>query len=354
LEVHPIFPGAHILKRENNMKKKLVLIAAVSLFFGSYLISHEASAAGDGKNKGKVTFTKDIAPIFQQSCQVCHHDGGIAPMALTTYEEARPWARSIKEKVIKRVMPPFSAAGPPGYYLNDPRLSDEQVAAVTSWVDNGAPEGNRANMPKPLVWEDKEWVDGKPDLVLKMAKPYAVKPDEKDNYQLFDLSYVFAEETWLRGVVVQPGNRKAVHHVTLYILPDNLKGGPDGRVDTDTVTINVQGGIVFAFWVPGTNPRLQPAGYATLIPKGTRFGVQVHYAPNSKGVATDQTSVGFYFANGLLKKQNRLLYGGTDRLEIPAGDENFQVIQKRKFRTDAVVRGFVAHMHLRGKSFVVH
>src|SRR6185503_2433342 len=142
------------------MKKNSVLIAAVSLLFSAYLISHSASAADDGKNKGKVTFTKDIAPIFQQSCQSCHRAGGVGPMSLITYEESRPWARSIKEKVVKQLMPPFSAAGPPGYYSNDLRLRDEQIAAITSWVDDGAPEGNRSDMPKPLVWEDKEWVDG--------------------------------------------------------------------------------------------------------------------------------------------------------------------------------------------------
>lgn len=332
------------------MKIKLLLIAVVSWSFAAFLFGLTASAADEGKNKSKVTFTKDIAPIFQKSCETCHRPGGVAPMSLTTYEEARPWARSIKEKVVHRLMPPFSAAGPIGYYTNDPRLTDEQVAAITSWVDGGSPKGNPADMPKPLVWKDEQWQDGNPDLVLTMKTPYTLKPESKDDYQLFELNHVFAEETWLRGVVIRPGNRRAVHHATMYILPENLKAGPDGRIDTNDV--NVRGGIVFAIWVPGSNPRLQPAGYGAPIPKGTRFGIQVHYAPLGEAV-TDQTSVGFYFANGLIKKQNRLLYGGTDQIEIPAGAENHQIIQKRKFRTDAVVRGFTAHMHLRGKSFVV-
>src|SRR6185503_1216401 len=127
-----------------------------------------------------------------------------------------------------------------------------------------------------------------PDLILTMPKAYPVKPNQTDDYSLFDLTYVFPEETWLRGVVIHPGNRKVVHHATMYILPDTMKGGPDGRIDTSD--INVRGGIVFAIWVPGSNPRLQPVGYGAPIPKGTRFGIQVHYAPLSKA-ATDQTSV---------------------------------------------------------------
>ena len=111
--------------------KKFMLITAGALFsLALFNSSSLSSDAASGADKASVTFTRDIAPILQKRCEECHRPGGIAPMSLVTYEEARPWARSIKEKVIKREMPPFHAAGQVGRYVNDPRLTDSEIGAV--------------------------------------------------------------------------------------------------------------------------------------------------------------------------------------------------------------------------------
>ena len=97
------------------------------------------------------TFSKDIAPIFQKSCDQCHRAGSIAPMSLMTYKEARPWARSIKEKVARRVMPPWHIDRNVGInkFKDDPSLSDGEIATIAAWVDQGAPEGIAADLPAP-------------------------------------------------------------------------------------------------------------------------------------------------------------------------------------------------------------
>src|SRR5215831_18993573 len=99
----------------------------------------------------QVTFAKDVAPILQSHCQVCHRPGAIAPMSLLTYEDARPWARAIKEKVVRREMPPWYIDRNIGItdFKDDPSLSDTEIATISKWVDAGAPLGNAAELPPP-------------------------------------------------------------------------------------------------------------------------------------------------------------------------------------------------------------
>jgi len=111
-------------------------------------------------NSKQVTFTKDIAPIFQAKCQECHRAGSMAPMSLLTFEETRPWAKSIRERVIRRQMPPWHIDRTVGVqkFKNDMSLSDEQIDMIVSWVDSGAPQGNPKDMPAPKQWPaDNEW-----------------------------------------------------------------------------------------------------------------------------------------------------------------------------------------------------
>jgi len=149
----------------------LALIASAGLQSGSVFAGQ--SSAG----KADVTFTRDIAPILQRSCQKCHRTDGVAPMPLTTYEEVRPWARAIKQRTglgpRAGVMPPWYVEKNIGIqeFQDDPSLSDEEVAKVAKWVDGGAPQGNPADMPAPRKWEDSsKWAIGTPDLVVKLPE----------------------------------------------------------------------------------------------------------------------------------------------------------------------------------------
>jgi len=133
-----------------------------------------------------VTYTKDVAPILQRSCENCHRGDGVAPMPLTTYEEVRPWARAIKQRTSigpkAGVMPPWYVEKNIGIqkFHNDPSLSDEEIAMIGKWADSGAPRGNPADMPPPKVYADRSaWAIGTPDLIVKMQE-LTVKGDAPD------------------------------------------------------------------------------------------------------------------------------------------------------------------------------
>src|SRR5205814_4807798 len=141
---------------------------AAGLFTSAAVRAHSPRPSADG------TFTRDVAPILQRSCQQCHHADGVAPMSLMTSEEARPWARSIKTRTALRslrgAMPPFFVEKNIGIqkFKHDPSLSEEEIAAIARWADNGAPRGNPADMPKPLDFDTSDkWTIGEPDLILK-------------------------------------------------------------------------------------------------------------------------------------------------------------------------------------------
>src|ERR1700676_4494412 len=146
----------------------LGLIAAAMFGTAGIAVAPGKNAAAGASGKDQVTFTKDVAPILQRACQNCHRPDSMAPMSLLTYQEARPWARSIKEKVVKRDMPPWFVNRNVGIheFKDDPSLTEKEIATIAAWVDGGTPEGNRADMPPPRQFEDADrWHIGKPDLI---------------------------------------------------------------------------------------------------------------------------------------------------------------------------------------------
>lgn len=326
------------------------IVGLVYLLFGSSDIGGNRVALAE--KEPDVTFEKDIARILQKKCQECHRQNGIAPMSLISYNETRPWARSIKEKVVTRVMPPFLAAGPEGYYNNDTRLTKDEIATISRWVDSGAKRGNPADHPTDIVWPpDAEWSAGTPDIILKLKTPHTVRNDGLDEYALFEVGPEFKQDTWVRGIEFHPGNKAAVHHAALYLLPDNLKADADGRFPGQWSAI--MGARLVLSWVPGSSARVFKEGTAMMIPKGARLGIQVHYAPTKKEGVKDQTSIGLFYANGVVNKMVRSLQGGKYEIDIPPGEKHYELVDYKKFRTDAVITGFGAHMHLRGKSFTI-
>jgi len=328
--------------------KKLIIFAAVCSFaLAIYLPGTVSSNAPD---KNSITFAKQIAPIFQKRCEECHRDGGIAPMSLVTYEQARPWARAIKEKVASREMPPFHATGAVGHYWNDPRLTDEEVAAVTKWVDSGAPKGALLDMPAPVQWKN-DWAFGEPDLVVKPKQAYTVKASKQDQYVFFVFDYVFPEDTWIRTIVTRPGNQKAVHHANTHAVPPMLKVPESGFFEGDFEP-SARGTVMISGWAPGVQSVMLADGMAIKLPKGIRLGIQIHYAPAEKETI-DQTQVGVYFADGLIKKHMKVMFGDRKDLSIPPNDPSYSLTSTKTFDTDAIIHFYHVHMHLRGKSYTM-
>src|SRR5262249_36113401 len=174
---------------------------------------------------GDVTFTKDVAPILQRACQSCHRAGSIAPMPLLTYEDVRPWARSIKQRVASREMPPWYIDRNVGIskFKDDPSLSDAEIATLVNWVDRGAPAGRPGDMPPPRQFTDLDkWHIGKPDRVITMPKAYRLKATGPDEFYEIDVDPGFTEDFYIQAVETKPASEsfKVVHHASLNLVED--------------------------------------------------------------------------------------------------------------------------------------
>ena len=195
-----------------------VLVAVAAARFGSGSLVFGAGAQQPAAGPGDVTFTKDVAPILQRSCQGCHRAEGVAPMALTTYEEVRPWARAIKQRTS---IGPHAGVMPPWYleknlgiqeFKDDPSLSDKEVATLAKWADSGAPRGNPADMPPPRTWPDaRAWAIGTPDLIIK-SKDIIVKGDAPDWWgEIPSMPTGLTEDRYVSAVEVKEVNDVDTH-----------------------------------------------------------------------------------------------------------------------------------------------
>ena len=175
------------------------------------LISSAALAVG--ADAAVPTFSKDIAPVLQRSCQNCHNEQGLAPMALMTYQQARPWAKSIKERTALRdkrgVMPPYFIEKNIGiqHYKNDLSLSEDELARIAEWADNGAPEGNPADMPPLRSFGDNDkWTLGQPDLVVSTPE-VTVKAGAPDYWgELEPAALGLKEDRWVKSIEIREVN----------------------------------------------------------------------------------------------------------------------------------------------------
>src|SRR6478736_2157408 len=175
-------------------------------------VAADGAAAGTGN---QVTFTRDVAPIFQRACQNCHRVGSIAPMPLLSYEDARPWARAIKQKVAAREMPPWFIDRDVGVrkFKDDPSLSDDEIATISKWVDGGAVRGSDSDMPPPRAFSDQEsWNIGEPDLIITLPKDHIVPAAAADWWGVYFADSGLTDERYIKAVETKPGKRAVVHY----------------------------------------------------------------------------------------------------------------------------------------------
>ena len=290
--------------------------------------------------KDQVTFTKDVVPILQRSCQKCHRPGNMAPMPLLTYKDARPWARSIKEKVIRRDMPPWFIDRTVGIrgFKNDPSLSDQEIAAIAAWVDGGAPEGNPTDMPAPRQFEDADrWHIGKPDLMVSIPEPFTVKASAPDWWGTFVADSGLTEDRYIKAVETKPsiGSHGVVHHAVTSLIDD------------DGVS---EGGTLNEYAV-GKNGDIYPEGAGKLIKAGARVRFSMHYHSVGKEI-TDRTTVGLvFYPKGYVPKHIVTTVNvDTKDLDIPPGEDNVRSDAYYKVDKPARLTSYMAHMHNRGKA----
>ena len=308
-----------------------------------------AVGAEDAKtaNASQVTFSKDIAPIFQKSCQSCHHAGTSAPMSLMTYQETRPWARSIKERVVRRDMPPWHLDKTVGIrnYKNDRSLSDSEIATIVRWVDNGAMEGNAANLPPALTFPpDSEWFIGKPDLLVTTDNDFVMYPNGPD-WWIDQFGEVrMPEDRWIKAMEIKPSNPKIVHHAVIYAIePDAPEGTPEIGVQLHEYAVGKYGDIF-------------NDNTGRLLKAGTRLRFDMHYF----AVGSEQhnkTTIAFkFYPKGFVPKYQvrsiPIRNIPNDELEIPP---NTVVRTDGYYRLtrNARIDAFQPHMHMRGRAMTV-
>jgi peroxiredoxin/mono/diheme cytochrome c family protein len=289
-----------------------------------------------------VTWSKQIAPIFQRHCQDCHRPGEIGPMPLLTYQDIQGWEEMIREVVSQGRMPPWHANPQYGQFANDLRLSDEEKKLIFAWLDQQAPEGNPADLPPPVNFPEG-WHIPPPDQIVYMsAEPFSVPAEGTVEYQWFVADPGFREDRWVKAAECRPGNRAVVHHVTVYYKPPGVPF--DLRFGT---RMNLLGG-----YTPGrTTDKMAWGGLAFYLPAGTKLVFEVHYTPNGTP-QTDRSYVGLVFADpGEVEKQLHCVLAANDNFQIPPRADNYEVRSEYHFDEDSYLYSMAPHMHLRGKSF---
>jgi hypothetical protein len=322
--------------------RKPLLIPAISLTVLLAALSLTAGA-NDSKSAG-VTFSKDVAPLLYSNCAECHRPTGIAPMALITYKDVRPWAKSVKQRVAERSMPPWFADPNHGEFSNNPSLSQKAIDTIVSWVDNGAPKGDDKDLPVVPKFVEG-WTIGQPDVVLSMSEEYLVPADGVVPYLYFTIPTNFTEDRWIQAFEIKPGDKRVVHHVIAYLedgkTPRSAQGqGPQG-----------QRGAALGGITPNKTGVVLPPGTARLVKAGTNIVLQMHYTTIGEA-SKDRTTVGLIFA----KQPPKRVAGGGNALNarfvIPPGDGNYQVKSSTTFKEDTYLTAMMPHMHVRGKDFM--
>ena len=344
------------------------------------------------------TFTKDVAPIVFNKCTACHRTGEVAPMTFLSYEDVRPWAKVIREKVRSREMPPWGAD--PEHSLkmrNDRSLSKDQIDTIVAWVDGGAPKGSDADLPAVPTFADG-WTFGRePDAILEMPVDFAIPAEGELGVQMFYSKVPWNEDRFAETLEIRPGNRAVVHHAGVFVvdIPEgaSIVNGrlvmPDGKSSTDRGAgaagraddTALPGANKLLSWVPGRGVDSHRPDIGKRIPAGKYINWQIHYNPIGKP-ATDRTRLGIWFnkvpvTHELLIRQagdplattksGLSLYraegkeveytadeGSTRRRSktpnIPAYAEDWSLTGITPVTEDITLYAMSPHMHLRGKS----
>ena len=372
------------------------MLTAATVWSGSSVKAEQAAPAPSSP-----TFTKDIAPIFYANCTSCHRPTDIAPMSLLTYKDARPWAKSIASKVADGTMPPWHADPRYGKFVGARGLTDAQKSTIARWVAAGAPEGKAEDLPPAPVYTD-EWNIGTPDAVLSMDEDYPIPATGEIPYQYLVVPANFAEDRFITDWEIRPGDRRAVHHLLLYLkapkevaeaqmkrqqqmmlsrmfggsnaapganaaprpvppfefaccveIPAGEEGGrplpPDQRKDPGPNYRPRPVGMTQGMggFSPGGSIRHFPEGMGMRIPAGYSLVFQMHYTTYGKAT-TDRSKIGLKFAKTQPKTILNTMALINASLSIPPGDANYTIDNSMTFNRDTMIYSLVPHTHVRG------
>ncbi len=288
-----------------------------------------------------VSWSKQIAEIFQRRCQECHRPGEIGPFPLISYEDTQGWGPMIAEVVGQERMPPWFANPNHGNFSNDARLSNEEKELIFAWVAAGQPQGDLSEAPPPRKFHS-DWRIAEPDAIVYMSdKPFDVPAEGTVDYQWYFADPGFTEDTWIKAAEAKPGSPDVVHHVTIYIKPPDI---PFSLRMNDRISL-------LAGFNPGGGPWRAPEEMAVKIPAGAELVFEMHYTPNGTP-QKDRSYVGLKFADpATVRKQIMCVMPANTEFEIPPRAHDFKVQKSWYFPADSLLLVMRPHMHLRGKAF---
>jgi hypothetical protein len=376
-------------------RSRWIGISAAFVFTAAIAVAGAAGVDGLYTDRGAATFSKDVAPILFRSCAECHRPGESAPMSLLSYKDARPWAKSIREKVVTREMPPWHADPHYGDFSNDRRLSKAEVDTIASWVDGGAKEGDPKDLPAAPKFVEG-WSIGKPDLVLSMPEEFTLEASGPDEYQYFEIPTNFKEDRYIQMAEARPGNRKIVHHIIAFVEPPAKDGAPrpnrtkadiekyraerekesifrregflmrmkpDVPVYDDGCALpnggggesrdvskkeNDKLGMLLVGYAPGMNALILEPGTVKKIPAGSKLMLQLHYSKTTGQVEKDRSTIGLIFAKQPPVQQELTYPISNTYFMIPPGAEHHAVTACWTAPSDLHLKTLMPHMHLRG------
>ena len=345
-----------------------ILVGGVFLLLAASALAADVAQRADKP----VTFAKDVAPILQEKCQECHRKDSMAPMSLVTYEETRPWAKAIRDRVIKRQMPPWHIDRSVGVqkFKNDMSLGDEQIDIIARWADAGAPLGDPKDMPAARQWPSgNEWKAakelGQPDLVIK-SDPYTMAARHQDVWWRPTSNIPLTEPRWVRAIEMRPGTRagrKITHHAVAYLVqndPDMLT--PDtGDADLGTRAFLME-------WAIGKGYDLYRPDTGKLLLPGSQISWDVHIHAVGEEIR-DNVELGIWLYPKGQEPTHRTYLTGFQALRgfqssaasrVRTG-RNVDIAPNTISETDnytvlrraAMLENFQPHMHLRGKAMSV-
>jgi hypothetical protein len=320
------------------------------------------------KKDSQVTYYRDVLPILQNHCQVCHRPGQAGPFSLMTYKQAVKWSTDIKQYTQSRAMPPWKITDGVAFH-NERRLSHAEMATLAGWVDGGTPAGDPKDAPKLKEFAE-DWMLGKPDLVVSPKEDFILGPSGPDLFHCYTLPTSLPEDKYVIAIEVKPGNRRVVHHTLNFIdttgqarrLEGQAHQKENGITEKDfdrgpgyTVAMGIgflpRAGL--GGWAPGQMAHQLPEGYGWLLPKGADVVLQVHYHRNGR-VEKDRTQIGLYFAkkaDGMKPYKGGAIAGQF--FAIPADNDHFVVKGSAGVLQDCELHTIMPHMHLLGRQIKV-
>lgn len=332
------FDDSHI---EGHVKKRYVRDAIAAILDGYDVPLTQTEPWGctiqrDVKETASdVTYAEHVAPILRTHCVGCHRPGGDAPFALTTYEEARRWAGTMQAFTRSKRMPPWKPVNP-GAFHGERFMPDADVETLRRWLAGGTPRGDDKKLA-PLPKFADGWSLGTPDLVLTTPE-YEVPGQGDDQFRCFVLPTALPADIWVRGVEVRPGNRRVAHHAIVYLDTSRAaekldEAAPGPGYPSSGASPGFAAAAELGGWAPGTVVRPLPDKVGTLLPKGARVVVMIHYHPTGR-LEKDRTQVGLYFAPKPVEKPLRRLEVANRSFEIPAGAKRHRLTAEQVLAED--------------------